>query len=189
MPYKSKSCMLFLKAAIVAVVIVLVFGIFKDTALRKFVYPKKFSTYVETYSKEYNLDENLVYAVIKCESGFKSDAISARNARGLMQISEITGLWAAEVLKINDYKHEMLFEPETNILIGCWYLRKMLDQFGSESTALAAYNAGSGNVSGWLSKSEYTADGVNLHSIPFGETENYVRRVETAKKMYEYLYN
>ena len=56
----------------------------------KYLYPKKYSDYVEFYSKEYNLDENLVYSIIKTESKFKEDAVSRKGAKGLMQIGDGT---------------------------------------------------------------------------------------------------
>ena len=188
MTYKIKISGLF--RVFVFTLIGLVFlGAFKNIVLKNIFYPKKFSNYVEKYSGEYGLEDNLVYAVIKSESNFESNAVSHKDAKGLMQISEMTGLWAAEALEIKDYTAESLFNPEINIRIGCWYLRKMLDQFNVEKTALAAYNAGSGNVSGWLLENCYTSDGVNLDSIPFDETKKYVQKVENVKKIYRYLYS
>ena len=186
----KKSPLGFLKLAVIAVFILLIagFGI-KNLVLKKILYPQEYKSYVEKYAQEYNVDKNLVYSVIKCESNFNKDAVSRTGARGLMQISEMTGIWASDILKVENYSSDMLFEPEININFGCWYLKRLIDQFDDESTALAAYNAGSGNVSKWLLESEHSNDGVSLDYIPFRETENYVKKVEKARKIYEYLYS
>ncbi len=82
----------------------------------------------------------------------------------------------------------MLFEPNINIQIGCWYLNKLTNQFGTTQTALAAYNAGSGNVSKWLQDSHYSDDGKTLIDIPYGETKRYVKKVMFVQKIYQWLY-
>ncbi len=151
-------------------------------------YPVVYKESVVKYSEEYNLDPMLVMAVIKTESNFDKDAISHKGARGLMQIGESTGRWASEILKLEEYTGDLLYDPETNIRIGAWYLRELLDQYDHEYVALAAYNAGSGNVSEWLSNQEYSNDGENLQNIPFSETEEYVRRVQRNKRVYELVY-
>ncbi|HZH93656.1 MAG TPA: lytic transglycosylase domain-containing protein [Tissierellaceae bacterium] len=151
-------------------------------------YPVVYKESVVKYSEEYNLDPMLVMAVIKTESNFDKDAISHKGARGLMQIGESTGRWASEILKLEEYTGDLLYDPETNIRIGAWYLRELLDQYDHEYVALAAYNAGSGNVSEWLSNQEYSNDGENLQNIPFPETEEYVRRVQRNKRVYELVY-
>ena len=71
-------------------------------------------------------------------------------------------------------------DPETNIMLGCHYLRHLLDVYEVTDTALAAYNGGMGNVSSWLSDPRYSDDGITLKDIPFPETKNYVVRVNEA---------
>lgn len=162
----------------------------REIGLKKFLFPKNYSSLVKKYAAEYGLEENLIYSVIKVESNFNSDAISNKNARGLMQISEATGEWGAKELEISDYSKELLFEPEINIRIGCWYLNKLISQYdGNIATALAAYNAGSGNVGNWLTDTSYSHDGISLHSIPFYETDIYTAKVLRYKKVYDSLYN
>lgn len=152
----------------------------------KYLYPKKYSDYVEFYSKEYNIDENLVYSIIKAESKFNKDAISRRGAKGLMQIGDGTRDWAIEELSIEDVD---IFEPEDNIRIGCWYLNKLYREFGDLDLVIAAYNGGSGNVKKWLADEEYSEDGENLHTIPFKETSAYVEKVKYNYEMYKKIYN
>ena len=82
---------------VLAIIIILFTSLLieKDT-INKILYPRRYSEYVEIYSKEFGLDENLVYSVIKVESKFRKDAVSHKGAKGLMQISDITREWAKE---------------------------------------------------------------------------------------------
>ena len=188
MKCKKSRAMLFKLLVFFVLLIIFSAFVFKSIILKKMLYPQSYKNYVETYSKEYNIDKNLVYSVIKCESNFESSAVSHMNAKGLMQISDMTGIWASEELGIKNFDTDSLFVPEINILIGCWYLNKLINQYGNVETALAAYNAGSGNVSRWLANEEYSSDGIRLDYIPYKETRNYVKKVQQAKKIYEYLY-
>lgn len=153
------------------------------------LYPSMYKDYIEHYSKEYNIDKALLYSVMLAESSFREDVSSHKESRGLMQISQMTGEWAAQVLEIPNYSNESLYEPKINIQIGCWYLRKLIDQYGEVSVALAAYNAGSGNVSKWLNDSRYSIDGRTLSVIPYKETNNYVNKISKYVPFYQYLIN
>ena len=155
--------------------------------IKTLFYPKKYSVYVEKYAKEYNLDENLVYSIIKAESKFKKDALSRRGAKGLMQIADITKDWAIEELELNDDID--IYDPETNIRVGCWYLNTLYKEFGKTDLVIAAYNGGSGNVNKWLEDEEYSKDGENLHAIPFSETDKYLNKVKNNYKQYNMLYS
>lgn len=137
------------------------------------------------YSKEYGIDDSLVYSVIKVESKFNKKAVSKRNAKGLMQISEITQNWAQEELGLENID---IFDPETNINIGCWYLNKLFKEFNDLDLVITAYNGGSGNVSKWLKNDAYSRDGNKLHEIPFEETKNYLEKVKENYRVYKALY-
>jgi hypothetical protein len=110
----------------------------------------------ENASEKYGVDINLLKAVAKAESGFKSDAVSSCGAQGIMQLMPST----AASLGVSDS-----FDPEQNIDGGAKYLSGLLNKYGDTKLALAAYNAGSGNVDKY--------GGVP----PFTETQNYVKRV------------
>ena len=151
-------------------------------------HPKKYSDLVIKYSNENNLDKDLVFALIKKESNFNENAKSNKNAYGLMQITIETFWWALskDNQKLDD---EMIKNPEINVKYGCLILKYLIDDFGNEETALAAYNAGRARVKSWLKDERYSTDGKTFKSIPFNETEMYVKNIENAKKIYQKLYS
>ncbi|WP_432408891.1 lytic transglycosylase domain-containing protein [Wukongibacter sp. M2B1] len=178
------------------IVVLLAIGIFVFVCIYAFnfvmqtIYPIHYEGLIKKYSNEYDLDIFLVASVIRAESKFDPKAVSPKGAKGLMQISSITGNWASEELSIDDYNEELLFNPEINIRIGCWYLDKLRKEFGDNIVhILAAYNAGSGNVSKWLRNEIYCPGGNGLVEIPFGETKRYVERVQRNYKIYKYFYD
>ncbi|MEG2290868.1 MAG: lytic transglycosylase domain-containing protein [Clostridium sp.] len=155
---------------------------------KKYFFPYKYSEYINSFSEEYNIDPLLVLSVIKTESNFDENAISNRDAKGLMQIMDKTGEWAAEEIGINYFLPNMLFNPEINIRIGCWYLANLETEFIDLDLVIAAYNGGSGNVNKWLGDTTYSKDGKKLDYIPFKETKKYVDKVNTNYNIYKYLY-
>lgn len=153
--------------------------------LLKTIYPLKYENSIEEYSTKYNLDKYLVMGVISAESRFSEDAVSPKSAKGLMQLKDDTAYWCAEKYGIQGE----IYEAEVNIEIGCAYLRYLLDIFGQDTeNALAAYNAGQGNVKKWLADQRYSTDGKNLDTIPYTETRDYVLRVERRARIYKKLY-
>ena len=152
------------------------------------VLPLEYQDIVEKYSAVYGLDKNLVNGVIFSESHFEPNAVSSAGAKGLMQVTDETGWWAAEQIGLRTDTVE-LTDPDTNIRIGCWYLSWLLDKFdGVTETALAGYNAGHGNVTKWLADEEMSADGITLEEIPYEETKSYVKKVQLAQLVYSYVY-
>ncbi|WP_027624975.1 lytic transglycosylase domain-containing protein [Clostridium lundense] len=159
-------------------------------SMLKKVYPMKHSQLIYNYAKKYDLDPYFVAAVIKTESNFNSNAVSCKNAYGLMQITSSTGIWIAEQMKLKDFQVDKLFQPEYNISMGCWYLDDLKKEFGGNmDLVLAAYNGGRGNVQKWLSETEHSKDGKNLHYIPFKETDKYVKKVKVSYNIYRFLYS
>ena len=160
-------------------------GILYGKVLDRF-FPLKYEEHIERYSKEYKLDKYLVMSVIRAESRFNHTAHSGI-ARGLMQITDDTAKWIATQLGM-EYFPDMVEEPETNIKMGCYYLSYLTKHYGSVETALAAYNAGMGNVCSWLADSRYSKDGKTLSDVPYGETKRYVERVKKLVFIYKKLY-
>ena len=158
----------------------------KKTLLRK-IYIKDYEEYVINYAREYDIDSNLIYAIIKVESNFKKDAISNKEAKGLMQIMYPTAVDVAKVLNI-DIDEQKILDPETNIKIGTKYISMLVSKYKDVSLALAAYNAGSGNVDKWISEGILKPNGEDIENIPFKETNNYVRKILRDYKIYKQIY-
>lgn len=174
---------------ILAIIITFVIIIFITTIYFTVTYPLSYKSTINKYSKQYNIDPYLMAAIINVESNYDKNAKSHKEARGLMQISPTTGQWAADVLELENFDFNLLYEPETNIMIGSWYLDLLSKEFDNNiQLMLAAYNGGSGNVTKWLADSEYCKDGINLIKIPFKETEEYVEKVQKNVKIYKIIY-
>ena len=170
----------------VLIIYILLFQIFdiKGFILKK-IYPKKYEQYVCEYSKEYNVDELLIYSIIKAESNFDEKAKSTANAIGLMQLMDKTATELSN--EINNTKTN-LYEPEINIQLGTYYFSILLEKYNNIGLALAAYNAGMGRVDKWIEEETIKADGTDLENIPFKETNLYVRKILNSYKIYKELY-
>ncbi len=152
------------------------------------LFPVKYQDTIEKYCKEYGVDKNLVYALIKAESNFDEKVVSDADAKGLMQLTDKTFLYCIESAGISATPED-IFIPEINLQAGIWYLSFLLDKYdGNMKNAIAAYNAGSANVDEWLSEKEHSKDGKTLDSIPFGETERHVEKIEKYRKIYSLMY-
>ena len=170
---------LLITAAVIAVLIAAKRAVYR-------LFPLKYGDYIEKYAAEYNLDKYMVAGTIYAESGFDNTAHSGL-ARGLMQITDRTADWVAEQMGI-EYEYDMAEDPEVNINMGCYYLSFLIEKYKNTETALAAYNAGMGNVAKWLEDGRYSADGKTLSDIPYKETKNYVSRVKLFTNIYRKLY-
>ena len=153
-----------------------------DRIIMKKVYPLKHTEYVEKYSKEYNIDSYMIYAIIKAESNFNDKAKSKSNAIGLMQIMEPTAKEIADKIDLN-ISEEQLYSPELNIQIGIEYFAGLLEKYNNNyKIAIIAYNAGIGNVDKWIK------EGTIKENVPFKETNNYVRKILRNYEIYKGLY-
>ncbi len=161
------------------------FGVYQFLRYR---YPLKYEEMILEYAGEFALEPSFVAAVIWAESRFKSDAHSHAGAVGLMQLLPDTGSWIAGKIGPEGFESEMLYAPETNIRLGCWYLSYLNKKFeGDMVKTLAGYNAGQGRVSEW-EKDWPEGHTPGVEDIPYEETRNYIRNIEQAKKIYELLY-
>ena len=143
------------------------------------VCPKRYKNYVLVYAQEYDLEVPLVYAVIKTESDFDRQAVSRSGALGLMQILPTTAKWIAESLG-EEYDKARMFDAETNIRYGCFYLRYLFDKFGDQKAVICAYNAGEGKVLDWIDEG-----GLNDGRIDYGETKRYLKKVSEYYNIYK----
>jgi soluble lytic murein transglycosylase len=143
-------------------------------------YPLRYDEIVLGHARNYRLDPALLAAVIYKESKFEADARSGRGAIGLMQLLPATAEGIATRTGGSAFRVSDLYDPELNVRYGAWYLRHLLDKYGSERTALAAYNAGQRNVDDWQAR------GVG---IEFSETREFVDGVEHLKGVYRHAYS
>ncbi|HSM25143.1 MAG TPA: transglycosylase SLT domain-containing protein, partial [Anaerolineaceae bacterium] len=148
-----------------------------------------FSDLIEQSALDYNFDPLLIYSLIRQESFFEGFIISSAGAKGLMQIMSPTGQEIADILRWpTEYQESDLYRPVINIRMGTSYLSRMRTFFdGDIYAALAAYNAGPGNVLKWIEKSNNDPD-LFLETIPFEETRRYLRNIYTFYRIYEILY-
>lgn len=165
------------------------FGFVFDFVLTKIeyaIYPKphEYAAYVEKYSARFDVPEDLIWAVIKTESGFDSSAVSGAGAVGLMQLTEPTFKEISNQRLKEGLDSGMRYDPETNIRYGTYYLSYLYARYGDWDTALAAYNGGLGNVDDWMGEDEK----LTLNEIEFRETKNYVKKVNRTMKKYKKLY-
>ncbi len=151
----------------------------------KRAYPLHYHDFVQEACQKYNVEKELVFAVIREESKFKKEACSHAGAIGLMQIMPETFFW----LQKNNSAYEMdenhLKDPKVNIEYGTYLLSLLQKKYSEKRTALCAYNAGIGNVDKWLKNKDYSDDGKNLKVIPFKETKNYVDDVINSEQKYK----
>ncbi len=155
-----------------------------------YFYPRHYRAYVEEAAALYNVEANMIYAIIKAESGFCETAVSAVGAMGLMQIVPDTFLFdIRDKIGMADASSSTLFEPRANIQAGTYYYSYLFSYFDSTVESLAAYNAGMGNVKKWLADSSLATDtGLIVEKIPFAETKKYVKKVLAYKEKYDRLY-
>jgi soluble lytic murein transglycosylase len=142
-------------------------------------FPLRYTAIVRGHAAHYHLDPALLAAVIEEESKFNAGARSRTGAIGLMQLQPRTAEGIALRTGGSRFIVSDLYNPEINIRYGAWYLRHLLDKYGNERTALAAYNAGQQNVDRWLAAHE---------AVQFPETKAYVSRVERLKGIYRRTY-
>lgn len=175
---------------VILFLIVFIFIIFKPQNLvLKKIYKLDYSEYVYQYSKENELDPFLVFAIIKAESNFKRNIESSSGAIGLMQLMEATAIEMANEIGEEVVVKEALYNPKTNIKIGTNYYAYLLKHYEENMyLALAAYNAGMGNVDKWIKEGIIKEDGSDIENIPYKETNNYVRKIIRDYKIYQKLY-
>ena len=142
-------------------------------------YPLRYDNIVRGHARNYDLDPALLAAVIYQESKFRANAHSSSGAIGLMQLLPDTAKGIALHTGGTAFRVDDLYDPELNVRYGAWYLRHLLQKYGDERTALAAYNAGQDNVDRWRRAGR---------GIQFAETRAYVDRVEELKKIYRDAY-
>lgn len=160
------------------------------TRVEKTLYPCKYSTLVEQYAAEYDLDPLLVYSFVRTESGFDPDATSSVEARGLMQMTEETFLWLrSKIAEGENVTFGDLYDPAVSLRFGCYYLHLCMERYGGDvATAAAAYHSGWGTVDQLLQMEEHSADGETLQGFPYNQMHHYVNKITACYQIYQRLY-
>jgi len=152
------------------------------------LFPRPYWTDLKKYSSNNALDPYLVASLIRQESEFNPNAVSNKNAVGLMQLLPKVGKGVAKQEKIKHFTPQALFTPDMNLRLGTRYFRAMVDKFGGFEYALAAYNAGADRVETWKSYGKYRDPQEFVESIPFTETREYVQAILRNENVYKQLY-
>lgn len=169
---------------VLTVLVMAIIGVFGGAMwLYCYMYPLDYEAEIKEYAATYNVDPALVASMINVESRFQPKKVSNKGAVGLMQIMPST---AEEIAKKLDRTYYDLFHPATNIEFGCYYLKYLTTQVGSElSVLLASYNAGFNKVNEWLTNKDYSDNGVTLIKTPYKETNQYIEKVNQNYRVYQ----
>ena len=156
----------------------------------RMLYPRKYEALVERWADTYDLDPLLVDAFIRTESGFDPQATSTVDARGLMQMTEETFIWLrSKIAPDEGLLFANLYDPETSIRFGCYYLHLCMERYnGDVATAAAAYHSGWGTVDALLQMEEHSADGETLQGFPYSQMNHYVKKITSCYAEYQRIY-
>jgi len=166
----------FIIISVVTVALLAAFYMFGPQVWGEIVYPLDYQDTIKQYALQWGVRPNFVAAVIFTESHFNPKATSGVGAQGMMQIMPATGRSIAKEL---GEPNGDLYNPETNIKYGTWYLKGLLAKFdGNSELASAAYNAG-------VMRASYYRDGTG--TLPL-ETQGFIKKVKSAEAKYDEIY-
>jgi soluble lytic murein transglycosylase len=153
----------------------------------KALYPLPYEAALRREAAKNDFDPMFAAGLIRQESTFQADAVSRKDAIGLMQVLPKTGKLLAKQLKVR-YTKDKLFEPDYNIELGMVYIASLVRQTGAFEYAAAAYNAGEDRIAAWKSERNYEEIPELVESIPFTETREYVQVVLRNTAVYRIIY-
>ncbi len=154
----------------------------------RLAYPRAFAEQVEGPARAPEVPANLLYALIRVESGFWPEARSPALARGLTQVITRTAWAMARKLKIRRFRRWRLYEPEMAVKVGSTYMATLLDRYGHPALAIAAYNAGEPSVNRWMRRRGDLPVDAFIEEIPYSETARYTKRLLSWWAIYRILY-
>lgn len=149
----------------------------------KFFYPAIYKSEINNICKKYKVDRNLVYAIIKNESGFNEGALSNKGAVGLMQLMPSTAEFVAKELN-RSFNLCDLNNPLINVEYGVFYLNYLFDKYKTVESVLYCYNAGEGNYLKLLAD----VGNFSVAVVDFSETKSYIEKVMFDYEMYDFFY-
>ncbi len=161
--------------------------VYMPFSLKQNTYPIHFSEEVERYSKEFDVDKALIYAVIKVESNFEPEAKSDAGAIGLMQIIDDSFDWVKKKLGCNDLVFEDMYTPEYSIRFGAFMLDYLYEKYGSIELTAAAYHCGMTTVDNWIEQGIIDPENVDVNAIQGSKTQYYVKKVIKAYNKYSQI--
>ncbi|NEW07667.1 lytic transglycosylase domain-containing protein [Paenibacillus sp. SYP-B3998] len=160
-----------------------------STVIGRKLYPIYFKKEIQQSAAKHHIDPLLIAAVIRVETNYKHHLESKKGAIGLMQLMPDTAAWIVESADLAPNTQADLLKAEININLGAWYLNWLIKHYnGNLVYAIAAYNAGQGNVNRWKQNEVWDGTEANINQIPFGETRHYVQRVLYYYEKYTKLY-
>ena len=152
-------------------------------------YPLEYAQTIRTESARQHLDPALVAAVIYRESKFRPESRSSQGAVGLMQLLPPTAVFIAAQPNRPSGAPDRLTDPDVNIAYGTWYLRYLIDRYGSQPLALAAYNGGESNLRDWMRRARDAGREFRVpDDIAFPETRRFVQDVDETEDIYKRAY-
>lgn len=152
-------------------------------------YPAPYRKVVQDYSQQLDLDEAWVYGLVRQESRFAHTARSAAGASGLMQLMPATARWVARRLGMNGHHSTLTGTVDTNIGLGTYYLRQVLDSVDKHMVlASAGYNAGPRRARDWAANRPLEG-AIYIETIPYAETREYVKKVMNNTLFYARLFH
>lgn len=162
----------------------------KSDWLGTWMYPVYYKQDISASASNYGIEPHLVAAIIRSETNYQTGKDSKKGALGLMQIMPETAKWVVQKAGFEEVTEDMLRNrADVSIEVGSWYLKSLHQQFDqNQIAAIAAYNAGPGNVRKWLDSGVWDGRIETVKEIPFGETRHYVQRVIYYYNKYKDLY-
>jgi soluble lytic murein transglycosylase len=152
------------------------------------MYPRAFADQVVESSGATGLDPALAWAIMRRESAFRPDVVSAADARGLMQIIPPTARGIAGEMRLEPPAADDLYAPGLNVQYGTWYLAALLKRLPHPALCAAAYNAGPAAVVKWVKERRSLQLDEWVEEIPYKETRGYVKQVVADFFIYRQLY-
>ena len=160
------------------------------TVAEKHLYPIEFSEIVNSCAEMYDLDEAVIYALIKETSNFSSNYVSEDGKIGLMQLSKETFLWLTEEKLGENLDAGLLYEPQTNVRYGSYYLLILTSRYEDWETIFAAYLCGSETVDAWIAewKVSQKTEATTEFMIPDTKVRREVQKIQRTIEKYHELY-
>lgn len=181
-----------LKTVIMMLLLIVLIILLSIFILKKFFYPTTHFDIIKSEAEKNNIDPYLILSIIKVESGFDQNALSNKNAKGLMQIVDSTAEEINNNINVAETIEDNIYNIDINIALGCKYFSNLINKYnGNYYLAICAYNAGMGNVDKWIEQgliSSKLDEYKNVKDIPFTQTRNYLDKVVSSYKMYKVLY-